>query len=1022
MSLLKSNIHEAKNVHNHIEQFIDLMDEKCVIELCSGGYLTDLDKIYDIIEEETNRVINMEGNINRTDLNYLPNLKAGYEEYLRKMNLAYFVHTCMPNFSMQPFHFEWFNMAMMYPYLCIIASRGHGKSFAFSLAMILWDMYRYEKSTELITPPVDIQLCRESMLFTNEFSLTKYWIGEIKKEVEENGILNERLYPGRFAEGWSKESLLTKNGASLTIGSYQGLKRGRHPGRITVDDFLDESALYSNEARKKFHSAFFSVLMNMIEPKGRVRVVGCVDLDTIILSKEKGFMKIKNVISFDKDQKCVIDYDDHIQDVNGYSKTSKFFSNGYGNMRKISCSSGYNLSCSLIHPLWKMGDNGSPYWCKSSDLKVGDWIGIKIGNDEDFGKKVSLIQFKNEQKKDCCNITCLNLPDYLDEDLAYLIGLWIANGSIYATNRSIEISSKVGCVETSDFLLSLDEKYKIKFVKREKKKITNGKESSWWKYTCVSQNLVNFFEFLEVAPTYCNYKKIPDVLLSSNKKILGNIISGIFDGDGSSFISKDRFEISLSSTSEELINTIQIILLMGWGIKSNFIKVPLEKLKHKNFKSNFPQLTLNMTRNNSIKFCQKIGFRLTRKQKLFPYIKELNIIPNQSILIHSINEKRKNDNIFYKKNSEMCLFFHALNRNSKKSENGTDKNSLIKAIEYWNQLGLNYPEINSIKENCKNDVSWVQIKDIQEIEGYSVDFVIPETNSFIANGLISHNTPFSDNDLYVDLKNSRGWKVFEYPALFPDGSVLWPERFDFDTLMEKRKEFGNLIFSREILVRPISDSVSIFPYSILENAFIGMDGYRLVQNRQSYPIKFKKVCIGCDFALSGTASADYSVFLVMGLDGFNCMHLLHVTRLHGASHGEQIARIQRLNADFNANCIVMENNGFQKVMISLAKEAGLKNVIEHSTNGWNKKSLYDGIPSLSVFFENATIKFPRGCEDSIRTTNSLCQELNSMVYDEDSKKLEAAGGKDDMVMALWMAAKGLREVNAGFRISLLDTQ
>jgi hypothetical protein len=432
----------------------------------------------------------------------------------------------------------------------------NSKSHTLSFASIIWDMYRYERQTELIIPPKDIVLCKESMLITNEFKLAKKLLKKIKSEVEGNEILNEKLYPGRFAEGWSKESLTCKNGAELTLSSFHSSNRGPHPGRITVDDFLDRSALYSKEARERFREAFMAEVTNMLVPNGRLRVIG---------------------------------------------------------------------------------------------------------------------------------------------------------------------------------------------------------------------------------------------------------------------------------------------------------------------------------------------------------------------------------------------------------------------------------------------------------------------------------TPFSTEDLYHDLKKESSWAVFEYPALFPDGSVLWPDRYDFEALMEKRKLFGNLIFSREFLVRPISDSVSIFPYSILENAFIGMEKFRLVQNRQSYPTKFKKVCIGCDFALSGSANADYSVFSVVGIDANEHIHLIHVTRLRGASHNEQIARIQGLNSNFSPNVIVFETNGFQKVMFQLAKQAGMRNVMEFNTTGFKKKDAYEGIPSLAVMFERAEIKFPRGDEYSIETTNMVAGELNSMVFDEDTGKLEAASGKDDCVLSLFFAIRGLKQVNTGFRISMLDT-
>jgi len=105
-------------------------------------------------------------------------------------------------------------------------------------------------------------------------------------------------------------------------------------------------------------------------------------------------------------------------------------------------------------------------------------------------------------------------------------------------------------------------------------------------------------------------------------------------------------------------------------------------------------------------------------------------------------------------------------------------------------------------------------------------------------------TPFRVNDLYGHLKVNR-WPTFEYPAIFPDGTLLWPERWNYAGLMAKRKSQGNLIFSRELLVKPVTSDSTIFPIEILNTAFYRMDNYVLVHNVDSFPVKFKRVVTGC---------------------------------------------------------------------------------------------------------------------------------------------------------------------------------
>jgi hypothetical protein len=125
--------------------------------------------------------------------------------------------------------------------------------------------------------------------------------------------------------------------------------------------------------------------------------------------------------------------------------------------------------------------------------------------------------------------------------------------------------------------------------------------------------------------------------------------------------------------------------------------------------------------------------------------------------------------------------------------------------------------------------------------------------------LIVSGTPFFFTDLYYDIEKDKRFKSFVYPGIYPDGSILAPERHTFKYLMEMKESMGSLIFSREILCVPVSDSSTIFPWEYLERSYIGMDGIKLVDNIESYPIKMEKVVCGCDFAISGGIGADYSV-------------------------------------------------------------------------------------------------------------------------------------------------------------------
>ncbi len=284
--------------------------------------------------------------------------------------------------------------------------------------------------------------------------------------------------------------------------------------------------------------------------------------------------------------------------------------------------------------------------------------------------------------------------------------------------------------------------------------------------------------------------------------------------------------------------------------------------------------------------------------------------------------------------------------------------------------------------------------------------------------LIVSGTPFFFTDLYHDIENDKRFKSFIYPGIFPDGSILAPERHSFKYLMDMKESMGSLIFSREILCVPVSDSSTIFPWEFLERSYIGMDKIKLVDNIESFPIKMEKVVVGCDFAISGGIGADYSVFSVWGRGVDKKYYLIYVWRARGASHNEQISRMLFIDSAFKPNKFICENNNFQRILSQLARERGLTN-IEEFTTGSNKRDLYEGLPSISVLFERGEIKLPYGDEKSRDVAQWLCGEFNSVTFNQDSGKLESATEHDDGAMSTYFAIQDLRESGGTFKVSYL---
>lgn len=280
---------------------------------------------------------------------------------------------------------------------------------------------------------------------------------------------------------------------------------------------------------------------------------------------------------------------------------------------------------------------------------------------------------------------------------------------------------------------------------------------------------------------------------------------------------------------------------------------------------------------------------------------------------------------------------------------------------------------------------------------------------------IVDGTPYQQQDLYYELKQDPKFKVFEYPAIFPDGRLLAPDRFTYAKLMEEKKSLGTMVFSREYLVVPISDDSTIFPMEILMRSTVGMETTRLVDNIESFPIKLQRVVVGCDFAVSGNVGADYTCYSVWGRDFDGNYYLLYIYREKGLSHNEQIQKISYLNTVFKPNEIVVENNGFQAILADMCVQMGIRNISTFTTTAGNKKDLRTGWVSLAALFERGAIKCPYH-PDTRMKIDAMFGEFNSIAFRSDRGTLESISGHDDTVSSSFMAINKLRESTVEIRV------
>jgi predicted phage terminase large subunit-like protein len=135
------------------------------------------------------------------------------------------------------------------------------------------------------------------------------------------------------------------------------------------------------------------------------------------------------------------------------------------------------------------------------------------------------------------------------------------------------------------------------------------------------------------------------------------------------------------------------------------------------------------------------------------------------------------------------------------------------------------------------------------------DVEVDRTENFIANGVVSHNTRWSDKDLTgrVLKSDSTEWEVIELPAILPSGKSLWPEFWALDELLALKEELPPYKWNAQYQQKPTGE----------EGALVKRDWWRLYEGDRAPPCEF--IIQSWDTAYTKNQRSDYSACTTWGV-------------------------------------------------------------------------------------------------------------------------------------------------------------
>jgi phage terminase large subunit-like protein len=266
-------------------------------------------------------------------------------------------------------------------------------------------------------------------------------------------------------------------------------------------------------------------------------------------------------------------------------------------------------------------------------------------------------------------------------------------------------------------------------------------------------------------------------------------------------------------------------------------------------------------------------------------------------------------------------------------------------------------------------------------------------------------------------QDDRGRQVITGVEIKGKADVLWEAERPIEYLLRERQSIGSRLFSREFQNEVQDDSSAAFRMQWLEAAMERGRGLSLYQLPE---VEGLDIVQGWDLALvtdpqaAESRDTDFTVGITWAKDNNGNRYLLGIRRKRGLSQAQLQHEVTREYYKFGEKIrsVAVERNSFGELhFMGLQRTTDLP-LKPHLTTGKAKADPWEGVPSLSVLFENGKVIIPTGDPESREMVKPLIDELWGMGREKH----------DDTVMALWIAETVLRKGAFVHRIAFDDDE
>jgi len=249
------------------------------------------------------------------------------------------------------------------------------------------------------------------------------------------------------------------------------------------------------------------------------------------------------------------DLDLRISTDEGPQQTTKFFVNGEEPTRRIATEGGYRIQGTLAHRLKVVDGTGAWVWRRMADIAVGDLVPLQLGTLVGEPRRVPLPVLDEAYWTADARTT---VPDVVDAELAELVGYFMGDGSLHAAGLRFCVADTdldvVGRLQVlAKQLFTLDATVTAKAGYHEVA-LTSVRLARWWTAAGLAKTL----------PAHDHVGKgwtprVPSCVLETNDPVIyAAFVRGLLEADGTVSLGVPV----LSTASGTFASEVQTLLLV----------------------------------------------------------------------------------------------------------------------------------------------------------------------------------------------------------------------------------------------------------------------------------------------------------------------------------------------------------------------------------------------------------------------------------------------------------------------------